>query len=539
MPPISPLSCQPVVNAICSGQFFRGSTFAILIFLTAAVPPPPGAVLAATTGRPNILFIFTDDQTHDAVHAFGGEEIQTPNMDRLARQGLTFTHAYNMGAWHGAVCVASRTMLNTGRTLWRAKAEEPKLEQDAERGLFWSQRLQQAGYKTYFTGKWHVKVDVRHVFDRGRVHHVRPGMPKQTNAGYHRPPENGPDPWKPWDKSRGGYWQGGRHWSEIAADDALEYLREAATDQAPFFMYLAFNAPHDPRQSPREFVDRYPLASIGIPASFLPEYPFAAAMGCGRDLRDERLAPFPRTPHAIQVHRREYYAIVTHLDQQIGRVLEALEQSGRAKNTVIVFTSDHGLAIGRHGLLGKQNMFDHSVRMPLILSGPGVPAGRRLSVPVYMQDVMPTTLELAGLRPTAEIEFHSLLPLIRKSAADGQPALHGSKAPTNDTQAPRNAQQNPQNVPRDQTRPPYPAIYGAYRDLQRMVTVGDDKLILYPSIRKKLLFNLRGDPEEIHDLAGQPGQQPTLRRLFAELLQLQQTMADPLDLVSVYPELGE
>lgn len=481
------------------------------------------AIMAETIHRPNILFILTDDQSYDAVHALGGDEIQTPNMDRLAREGLTFTHAYNMGAWHGAVCVASRTMLNTGRFLWRAKAREQQLEQDAQHGTFWSQRMQQVGYKTYFSGKWHVKVDVHHVFDQGRVHHVRPGMPHQTEMGYNRPLENEPDRWKPWDKSRGGYWEGGRHWSEVVADDAVEYLQQTSVDPSPFFMYLAFNAPHDPRQSPREFIQRYPQAQIKIPDSFLPEYPYATPMGCGPNMRDERLAPFPRTIHAIQVHRQEYYAIVTHLDEQIGRVLEALRQSGQAENTYVLFTSDHGLAIGRHGLLGKQNMFDHSVRMPLIITGPDVPAGRRLSVPVYMQDVMPTTLELAGAQPSPDIEFHSLLSRIRRVEADNLPIPENHETPSKDSE--------------DPTRSLYPAIYGAYRNLQRMITAGDYKLILYPSIQKKLLFNLREDPEEIHDLAEQPTYQATVGRLYAELVRLQKTMDDPLELSEVYPDL--
>jgi arylsulfatase A-like enzyme len=341
--------------------------------------------------------------------------------------------------------------------------------------------------------------------------------------GYNRPLESVPDRWKPWDKDRGGYWQGGRHWSEVVADDAVEYLQQASDDTPPFFMYIAFNAPHDPRQSPQEFVQRYPQAQIQIPNSFLPEYPYASAMGCGPDLRDERLAPFPRTPHAIQVHRQEYYAIVTHLDEQIGRLLEALRQSGQAENTYVLFTSDHGLAVGRHGLLGKQSMFDHSVRMPLIISGPDVPAGRSLSVPVYMQDVMPTTLELAGVQPSPEIEFHSLLPQIRASLSAGSPATDNSEATPGD--------------PVNPTRSPYSAIYGAYRNLQRMITTDNYKLILYPSIQKTLLFNLREDPEEINDLAELPTHQTTVRRLFSKLSQLQITMDDPLELGEIYPEL--
>ncbi len=172
-------------------------------------------------------------------------------------------------------------------------------------------------------------------------------------------------------------------------------MKEATQREEPFFMYLAFNAPHDPRQSPQSYLDRYPVEQVSVPENFQPLYPFADAIGCGKGLRDERLAPFPRTPHAVQVHRREYYALITHMDAQIGRILESLQATGKADNTWIFFSADHGLAVGQHGLLGKQNMYDHSVRVPFMVVGPNVAADRRIDEPIYLQDVMPTTLELA------------------------------------------------------------------------------------------------------------------------------------------------
>src|SRR5690606_10619761 len=125
--------------------------------------------------------------------------------------------------------------------------------------------------------------------------------------------EGQPDAWSPFDTSLGGYWDGGTHWSEIVTRDACEFLGMAAEQDAPFFMYVAFNAPHDPRQAPQEYVEQYPPARVAVPENFLPEYPFKEAIGCGPELRDERLAPFPRTPEAVKVHRGEYYALITHL----------------------------------------------------------------------------------------------------------------------------------------------------------------------------------------------------------------------------------
>ena len=304
------------------------------------------------------------------------------------------THTYNMGGYHGAVCVASRTMLVSGRYLWHAQRLEQTIKQPQEIKKLWPQLLKQQGYDTYFTGKWHIKADANKVFDTAT--HIRGGMPKQTPAGYNRPHEGQPDEWSPSDPKFGGFWEGGKHWSEVVKDDAVSYLERASQRDNPFFMYIAFNAPHDPRQSPQEYVDRYPLAKIKTPANFLADYPFKDQIGCGPGLRDEKLAPFPRTEYAVKVNRQEYYAIITHMDHQIGLILEALEKSGKRDNTYIFFTADHGLSCGHHGLLGKQNMYDHSVRVPMVVNGKGIEAGKKIDTSVYLQDIMPTTLELAG-----------------------------------------------------------------------------------------------------------------------------------------------
>ncbi len=451
--------------------------------------------------QPNILFLFADDMTYEAVRALGNEEIETPNLDRLVAQGTSFTHAYNQGGWHGAVCVASRTMLNTGRFLWHARDREAHLKEETAGRQFWSQVLHDGGYDTYMSGKWHVKgIDPVDIFDH--VRHVRGGMPRDnygtTKVGYNRPLEGQPDTWKPWDTAQGGFWAGGKHWSEVLGDDGVDFLGQAATSDKPFFMYLAFNAPHDPRQSPKAFVDRYPLEGISVPDDFIPRHPHDKAMGCGPGLRDEDLAPFPRTPHAVKVHRQEYYAIITHMDAQIGRILDALERTGQAKNTRIIFTADHGLAAGHHGLLGKQNMYDHSVRVPLILAGPGIAAGKQIDAPVYLQDVMPTTLEWAGVEGPEPVAFKSLNPL-----------LQGERATS------------------------YEAIYGAYMMRQRMVTQGDFKLLYYPETNTTLLFHLKTDPLEMNNLSDQGQYAAQKKTLWTALRNLQGTMGDPLEL----PEL--
>jgi len=464
------------------------------------------AVCAQSTSKqspskqPNILFIFADDQCYDTVGALGNDEIETPHLDRLADGGVTFTHAYNMGSYSGAVCLASRAMLNTGRFLWRANRVAKSAEKEREAGRFWSEYLRRAGYDTYMTGKWHVNADAEKAFDF--VTHVRGGMPKQTSEGYNRPILGRPDPWSPFDPKFGGFWEGGKHWSEVLGDDATGFLAGAAKREKPFFMYLAFNAPHDPRQSPKQYVDKYPLEKIRVPVSFVPEYPHKDAIGCGKGLRDEKLAPFPRTEYAVKVNRQEYYAIITHMDAQVGRILAALDKTGKVDDTYIFFTADHGLAVGHHGLMGKQNLFDHSIRVPLTVVGPGVPKGERRHGAVYLQDVMASTLELAGVDKPDHVQFRSLMPIVR-----GQ---------------------------RDAN---YDAVYGGYLRVQRMVIQGNHKLLLFPKIKKALLFDLEHDPQEMRDLADDPANGPLMKRLFARLLELQVEAGDEMDLKGVYPGL--
>jgi choline-sulfatase len=256
-------------------------------------------------------------------------------------------------------------------------------------------------------------------------------------------------------------------------------------------------------------VERYPLEAIAIPPNFLPEYPFQIG---SNKIRDEQLAPFPRTEYSVKVNRQEYYAIITHLDAQIGRILDALRRSGMWDNTYIFFTADHGLAVGQHGLMGKQNMFDHSVRVPFVVVGPGVATGRSNPTPIYLQDLMPTTLELAGAEVPDHVQFHSRLGIIsdmREPATKNLSARGGG-----------------------------PAIYGAYMQSQRMVTQDAKKLILYPRIRQALLFDLATDPLEIRNLASDAENQPLMRELFERLVQLQQETGDQLDLRTLYPALA-
>jgi arylsulfatase A-like enzyme len=432
------------------------------------------------------LAAFGAEKPNEGIGAFGLTEVKTPNLDRLVHRGVTFRQCYNMGAWNGAVCVASRAMLNSGCFVNRA-------QEGVNTYPRWSELMRVAGYTTYMTGKWHVPGQPR--FDV--VKDVRPGMPNQTKEGYNRPKdaEDYKNGWKPWETKYDGFWKGGTHWTQVVADNTLEFFEQAEKDDKPFFMYLAFNAPHDPRQAPKEYVDMYPLDSIKMPVNFLPEYPYADAI-CGKGLRDEKLMPYPRTEYAVKVNRQEYYASITYMDYHIGRMLDALEASGKADNTVIIFTADHGLAVGHHGLVGKQNMYEHSMRPPFIIVGPGIKGNRSIDAPIYLQDAMATALDLAGAEKPEHVEFNSVLPL-----------LSGKK------------------------KVQYERIYGKYINNQRMIRKDDWKLIFYPFAEKKMrLFNLKKDPMEMNDLVDNPEYAPLVKDLKKEFLELQREMGDDLDL---------
>jgi choline-sulfatase len=464
-----------------------------LLLLAAA-----GALAAGR--KPNVLFLFADDMAWSTVGALGSGEVQTPHLDRLAARGTVFKNTYNPGGWHGAICVASRTMLMTGRQLWHARDAESSLNEEyVGKGRMWPQLIAEQGYRTCFSGKWHVQADHRKVF--GEIRNFRSGgMPADGKHAYFRPVEGEDDPWNAADPSEGGFWAGGKHWSEVIADDFSAFL--APGDGRPWFMFLSFNAPHDPRQSPQEFLDLYPLEQVAVPANFLPLYPHRAAMGSDRGLRDENLAPFPRTGFAVKTHRREYHAIVSHLDAQIGRILDELEKSPAGEETYVFFTADHGLACGEHGLMGKQNMYDASVRVPFIVAGPGVPAGRVVEAPVYLQDVMPTVLALVGAAIPESVDFQDMRP---HWLGDG--------------------------VPRR-------AVTGAYRDLQRMIVKDGKKLILYPAAKVFRVFDLVADPAESNDLAATPAGKELAAELFGELLAAQAGTGDSLELGDRYPELA-
>lgn len=435
-----------------------------------------GAVMlraAEPATRPNVLFLFTDDQRHDTIHALGNELIRTPNIDRLVGAGVTFRNAYIMGGSSPAVCSPSRACLMSGRALWNIECQGEYGFEISEKYKTLPQVFRESGYVTFGTGKNEPGRSgaFGRSFSAGDKILFR-GMTK--NQSILPLCAFSPDGKYP---KGAEVTQQGKHSAEVYADATIRFIEGQATHSQPFFAYVAFQTPHDPRQCPPEFRAMYKDEDMKLPASFLPRHPFDNGM---LDIRDEKIAPFPRTEKVVRKNLADYYACITHTDAQIRRILDALEKSGKRDNTIIVFSSDNGLAIGSHGLMGKQNVYDHSVHMPLIIAGPGIPKGATRDALCYIYDIYPTLCERAGLKTPDTVQFQSLNPVISDTAAKARDHL-----------------------------------YFAFMSWQRSVRDKQYKLIEYcvGQERHTQLFDLQNDPQETRNLADDAAHADTVARL--------------------------
>ncbi|MBA2278209.1 MAG: sulfatase-like hydrolase/transferase [Chloroflexia bacterium] len=444
--------------------------------------------------RPNVLLMIADDHRFDALSSAGNPVVQTPVLDRLAASGVAFRRAHMMGGMVGAVCVPSRASLMTGANVLRASSSSAVDDLPSAQCLNPSlatlpETFRGAGYHTHAIGKWH---NDRASFAKGFCGGAE--LFFQGMGDHWHLPVQDFDPTGEYPESAR---RGASTFStELFSDAATRFLHDYQ-DDAPFFLYVAFTAPHDPRVAPPDYAAMYDPASLPLPPNFLPEHPFDNGELA---VRDEKLAPWPRTPEVIRQHIADYYAMISHLDAHIGRVLAALQQSGHADDTIVVYTADHGLAVGQHGLMGKQNLYEHSVRIPLIISGPGVPAGRENSALTWLADLYPTLCELTGLAVPPSVEAESLMPLT--------------------------------NGERDQVRD---RVFALYKDTQRMVSDGTWKLIRYYRSRDgqagtahHQLFNLADDPWETNDLGTTPAQHDRVEQMTKELADWQRHIGDPL-----------
>ena len=434
-------------------------------------------------GRPNIVLLFADDQRFDTIRALGNSEIITPNLDALVARGTAFTHASIMGGTSGAICMPSRAMLMTGRTLFHLDREGQDIPKEH---VMMGEALRSAGYRTFGTGKWH---NGRSAYARSFSEGDRVFFGGMSD--HYKVPLNPFDPEGTYPESRI-YHEEKVHSSDLFSDSASTFLNNYDSDD-PFFLYLSFTAPHDPRDTHPRYHAMYDPDALTLPPNFADKHPFDQG---DFDIRDEKLAPRPRTPQIVREHLAAYYAMITHLDDQVGTVLQALEASGKAANTIVVFAGDNGLAVGQHGLLGKQNMYDHSVRVPLVFAGPGIPEGERSEAFTYLIDIYPTLFGLVDIKVPESVEGRSLV------STFGQP-----EAALRET-----------------------LIY-AYKDFQRAARDRKMKLIEYAveGTHTTQLFDLEADPWETNNLAASESHQDDIDRLRAELDRWHAEFDDPTE----------
>lgn len=453
-----------------------------------------------TQKKPNFLFVLVDDQSPFDLKTYDPNSIlETPTINELAKQGVVFESARHMGAALGAVCTPSRHMIMTGRTLWHL----PK----------------SSGYKESVAPDSLEQQSIAAVFNRAGYNTMRTCKKGNSYAAANEQFTVVHDATK-----RGGTEESGSAWH---AEQVLNYLndREQAEEKDPFFIYFGFSHPHDTRDGTPELLEKYgatnhtdenslPSANPKQPQlqeNYLIEHPFFHGHP---ELRDEERVSGVWKNRDEQTVRNELgreYACSENIDIQLNKVLAKLEASGELDNTYIIYTSDHGMSIGRHGLMGKQNLYEHTWRVPFIVKGPGLEAGKRVKGNIYLLDVLPTLCELAGIDAPETVEGISFVPVLKGEKEVVREVMYGVYA-------------------------------GGTKPGMRTVKKGDWKLIKYDvmdgAVRETQLFNLAENPNEYlpehhkseemqTNLANNPKYSDKLKEMEALLLEQMVAHDDP------------
>ncbi|GDY20934.1 iduronate-2-sulfatase [Verrucomicrobiota bacterium] len=382
---------------------------------------PPGAP------RPNVLFIMADDYRPELA-TYGSPAI-TPNLDRLARRSVQFDRAY----CQQAVCNPSRSSLLTGcrpdtLRIWNNGTHFRELNPDVTTLPLW---FKEHGYHTRCTGKifhnWHTKEkgDARSWSAPEFLHYATHGEDHALVTGPLPPNTASPAPrlytsvplYECRDVPDEAYYDG-----RVAAE-AVRVLAEIKSQ--PFFLAVGFWKPHAPFNAPKKYWDLYDRKKLPV---LDPARPTGAPDVAFHDSREVRGIPPNQvnfTPEQIAEIRHGYFANISYLDAQLGKVLDALDRSGVADRTIITFIGDHGYHIGEHGLFGKTSNFEYDARVPFFVSTPGNShARKRTQSLAELLDLFPTLVELCGLPTPAGLEGASLVPVLRDPAKSVKPAAY-------------------------------------------------------------------------------------------------------------------
>lgn len=433
----------------------RRRWFAGIVPLCAAIAPTGAA--PAAEARPNIVVIVSDDHRADHLGLFGHPDLKTPHLDRLAKEGVAFRHAYVQAADNSNVCLPARTQLHSGRSLYSWAARQPAESDPPGFGL--GRAFREAGYATLRTGKG-------------------VNVPSPLNAEFERNVEDSSLP------------------LETHLTNALPFIREHG-GRRPFLLVFEPRVPHSPYPTNDTFRALYAPGTLRLPPEFRERHAFLPlnpepVRGERPDAtrindRARRAAGLPEaaarwTETEARATLARYYASISLLDDAVGTLRLALREAGVEQRTYVVFLGDNGFSIGHHGLFGKADVYENGgLHVPLLLAGPGI-TPRESRAFVYLTDVFPTVCELAGIGIPARVEGRSLVPALRGEALPGRDVA-----------------------------------VTLYRDAQHAVRDLRWKLICFPGHQRIQLFDLGSDPRELNDLASDPAQAPRIAAMTQRL----------------------
>ena len=440
--------------------------------------------------QPNILFLMADQLAAPALPAYGHRLVKAPNLDRLASRSVVFDSAY----CNFPICAPSRFSMLSGRLPHSIEAYDNASEFPASVPTM-AHYLRHAGYRTILCGKMHfIGPDQMHGYEERLTTDIYPAdfawTPDWTRGPAHRPTGVSMRPVVeagPCIRSL-----------QIDYDDEVEYKAvqrihdlARAPEQRPFFLTVSYTHPHPPFVAPQRFWDLYRDADIAAP--HVPEIPYDQLDEHSRWLHVAHAQNlYSVTPEQVRRARQAYYGMVSYVDEKIGSVLQVLEETGLAENTVVVFAADHGEMLGERGMWFKQCFFECSARVPLMVSMPGRHEPARVAAHVSLVDLLPTFMDVAQpsvpFEPVDALHGSSLMPLVT-GASDGSDRVVIAEYSSEGVCA-----------------------------ASRMVRDGPYKYI-YTHGLPPLLFDLHADADETHNLAGRPEMAALQQRLHARLVQ--------------------
>ena len=480
--------------------------------------------------KPNILFIMTDQQRWDCLGANGNQIIKTPHLDRFAKQSANFTHCFVQAP----VCVPSRASFFTGRYPHSHKNRVNYTPLD-RREVLMQARLKQAGYVTTSIGKLHYYPPTpqearRTGFDFVELHDAVPSLDKYSDyikwrkendpqhKRYHRAlAKNIPSGENPYRQALD------IKYSETTwiAQRTKHHIKRLEKNDKPFFLFCSFWKPHSPFEVPMPFDSMYNDVTIPLPGQLSLEQ--IGKLPLPLRLLILRGRPVYETDRAkLQWMYRSYYGAISHIDSEVGGILQVLEETGQADNTIVVFSSDHGDQLLEHGLMGKNCFFDSSVRVPFMIRFPPTIKPGQYNELIESIDLLPTLFELAGLPEPYENQGRSLVPLIAESEREykkREAVFSENVIPEVITSGKLNFQFQ-KGIGIKNVRHPD----------AKMVRTRRWKYIYYPEGDAEL-YDLKNDPHEMHNLADHPEQTEVVYEMKDRLLHWL-TTADEADQIA-------